>query len=331
MSLHESPDLAAPESLALRNRLRLSNTESQGHPLLRAEVARLYRPLPPHDIPIAVPEEAILMQSLIEPGDRAPVVTPACQSLHQTALGRKWRLDPDQLERGPTRRTRLPVVNFPHNPTGFMPSHQEFDTPIRIARQRGFYLLGDQMHRFLKHDPAHRPPAVRDAYENGSSLAGPSKSSGLPGLRRESNQVSVRDVTVSGRQLPGGNGGAQRQVAGPEAVLGQPCDAIRQLHSLTRRDRRGCELRVRRHPHKPGLCPWAGGETVPLARGAGATGAFTSGRYGFTVRPRPRASVPARSAARVWRWRNREAASRHPLVPRPSNRRPGRRHPECRA
>ena len=197
--MRELLDLATPESLALWNQLRLSYTESQGHPLLRAEVARLYQSVSPDDILIAVPEEAIflLMQSLLEPGDHAVVVTPAYQSLYEVALGcgcavtrldlsletQGWRLDLDQLERSLTPRTRLLVVNFPHNPTGFMPSHQEFDTLVRIARERGLYLLGDEMYRFLEHDPAQRLPAVCDVYEKGISLSGLSKSFGLPGLR----------------------------------------------------------------------------------------------------------------------------------------------------
>ena len=213
MSLRELLDLAAPESLALWNQLRLSYTESQGHPLLRAEVARLYQSVSPDDILIAVPEEAIflLMQSLLEPGDHAVVLTPAYQSLYAVALGsgcavtrlnlslgtQGWSLDLDQLERSLTPRTRLLVVNFPHNPTGFLPSHREFDALVRIARERGLYLLGDEMYRFLEHDPAHRLPAVCDVYEKGISLSGLSKSFGLPGLRL--GWLAARDAPLLDR------------------------------------------------------------------------------------------------------------------------------------
>lgn len=213
LSLPELLDLATPESFALWNHLSLSYTESQGHPLLRAEVARLYQSVSPDDILIAAPEEAIflLILALLEPGDHAVVLTPAYQSLYQVALGagcavtrldlsletQGWRLDPDLLQRSLTPRTRLVVVNFPHNPTGFMPSHQEFDTLVRIARQRGLYLLGDEMYRFLEHDPAHRLPAVCDVYEKGISLSGLSKSFGLPGLRL--GWLATRDASLLSR------------------------------------------------------------------------------------------------------------------------------------
>jgi aspartate/methionine/tyrosine aminotransferase len=199
LSLRELLGLASPESLALWNELRLGYTESQGHPLLRAEIARLYEAVPPSGILVAVPEEAIfiVMQTLVQPGDHAIVVRPAYQSLHEIARSSGcevtawnlaagpdgWHLDLEELKRSLQAKTRLVVVNFPHNPTGHMPSRREFDALVEIARQHGVYLLGDEMYRYLEHDPAQRLPAVCDVYEKGISLSGLSKSFGLPGLR----------------------------------------------------------------------------------------------------------------------------------------------------
>jgi len=50
------------------------------------------------------------------------------------------------------------VVNFPHNPTGYLPSREEFNQVVEIARAHGLYLLGDEMYRFLEHKPGG-PPA----------------------------------------------------------------------------------------------------------------------------------------------------------------------------
>jgi aspartate/methionine/tyrosine aminotransferase len=198
-SLRELLGLASPESLALWNELRFSYTESQGHPLLRAEIARLYQSITPSDVVVAVPEEAIfiVMHTLLQPGDHAVVVRPAYQSLYEVARScgcqvtawnlragpRGWQLDLDQLRRSLTEHTRLVVVNFPHNPTGYLPSRSEFDALVEIARQHDLYLLGDEMYRGLEHDPAARLPATCDLYEKGISLSGLSKSYGLPGLR----------------------------------------------------------------------------------------------------------------------------------------------------
>jgi len=93
--------MAGPASLELWQELRLGYTESQGHPFLRGEVANLYQHVPPENVIIAAPEEAIFiaMQTLLKPGDQLVVVSPAYQSLHEIArsIGCEvinWSLNP---------------------------------------------------------------------------------------------------------------------------------------------------------------------------------------------------------------------------------------------
>ena len=100
----------------------------------------------------------------------------------RTESGR-WHLDFDELRRGITNATRLIVVNFPHNPTGYLPGLTEFERVVEIAREHGLYLFSDEMYRYLEHDPAERLPAACDIYEKAISLSGLSKSFGLAGLR----------------------------------------------------------------------------------------------------------------------------------------------------
>ena len=199
LSMAELLQLADPDSLALWNELRLSYTESPGHPALRAEVSRLYQTITADDVMIAAPEEAIFiaMHALLKPGDHVVCVFPAYQSLYE--LGRAigcdvtqwtldlgadgWRLDLDRLERVLTEHTRLLVLNFPHNPTGFLPSRQELDSIVELARKRGLYIFCDEMYRLLEYDPVRRLPPMCDLYEKGLSLSGLSKTFALPGLR----------------------------------------------------------------------------------------------------------------------------------------------------
>lgn len=61
--------------------------------------------------------------------------------------------------------TRMVVVNFPHNPTGFIPTRAEFSEIVELCRQYGAYLFCDEMYRLLEFDTAHRLPAAVDAYE----------------------------------------------------------------------------------------------------------------------------------------------------------------------
>jgi aspartate/methionine/tyrosine aminotransferase len=200
LSMAELLQMATPASLELWQGLRLSYTESQGHPLLRREVSKLYQHIPPGNIIIAVPEEAIFiaMQTLLRPGDQVVTISPAYQSLHEIARSidcevtswnlepaadGKWQLDLVNLEGSLTDRTRLLVINFPHNPTGYTLSSSELDSIIALARKHDLYLFSDEMYRLLEYEPALRLPAVCDLYEKGISLSGLSKSFALPGLR----------------------------------------------------------------------------------------------------------------------------------------------------
>jgi aspartate/methionine/tyrosine aminotransferase len=200
LSMAELLSMASAASLELWQDLRLSYTESQGHPLLRNEAANLYENILPGNILIAAPEEAIFiaMQTLLRPGDQVVAIAPAYQSLHEIARsigcevaewklapgpGGTWQLDLDQLEASLTNRTRLLVINFPHNPTGYTLSRSQLEAVIRLACRHDLYIFSDEMYRLLEYEPVARLPAVCDLYEKGISLSGLSKSFSLPGLR----------------------------------------------------------------------------------------------------------------------------------------------------
>jgi aspartate/methionine/tyrosine aminotransferase len=200
LSMAELLAMAAPASLELWQDLRLSYTERQGHPQLRNEVANLYQHVSPGNVLIAAPEEAIFiaMQTLLRPGDQVVAIAPAYQSLHEIArsIGCEvadwklepgpdgtWRLDLNQLEASLTGRTRMLVINFPHNPTGYTLSRSELEAVIALTRKHNLYLFSDEMYRLLEYEPATRLPPVCDLYEKGISLSGLSKSFALPGLR----------------------------------------------------------------------------------------------------------------------------------------------------
>lgn len=188
--------------------LRLGYTESPGHPELRTAVAALYeRASSDEVVMLGAPEEGIYltMRALLEPGDHVVVLTPAYDSLinlteHISGNVSRWAIRPqpggwaldlDELERLVTGDTRLVVVNFPHNPTGYLPTAAEFDALIDIVRRRGAWLLCDEMYRGLEQDPAGRLPSAADRYERAIILSGLSKTYGLPGLR--TGWLIVRD------------------------------------------------------------------------------------------------------------------------------------------
>jgi aspartate/methionine/tyrosine aminotransferase len=192
--------LADDETRALWADLRLGYTESTGHPLLRAEIARLYEHVAPEDLLVfAGAEEAIfcLANVLLGPGDHAIVTWPGYQSLwevgratgadvslHELREADGWALDVDRLVGAMRPETGLVVVNAPHNPTGMLPSHAEWRALADACRARGVHLLADEVYRFLEVDEADRLPAGADALPGlGISLGVMSKSFALAGLR----------------------------------------------------------------------------------------------------------------------------------------------------
>lgn len=192
-------DLADEECLTLWRDLKLGYTESTGHPLLRAEIASLYRHITPDEtLTFAGAEEAIyiLLNVLLGAGDHAVVAWPAYQSLYEVARSTGasvdllelhessgWALDLNALQRLLRPTTRLIVVNFPHNPTGTLPDRESFGALIDMARYAGCWLLSDEVYRGLEYDDADRLPAVCDQYEHGISLGVMSKAYALAGLR----------------------------------------------------------------------------------------------------------------------------------------------------
>ncbi len=199
LSLRELLALADAQGKSLWEDLSLGYTESPGHPALREEIARLYELIRPQDTLVLAPEEGIFiaLQTLLAPGDEVVALHPAYQSLHEVARAAgcrvtpwslrpaagSWRLDLAALEGSLSERTRLLVLNFPHNPTGFLPTRDKLMAILELARRHGLYVFSDEMYRGLEYRPEQRLPAVCDLYERGVSLAGMSKALALPGLR----------------------------------------------------------------------------------------------------------------------------------------------------
>jgi len=198
LKLSELLAMADAEAAQLWNELRLGYTESPGHPLLREAIADTYREMTAEDVLVVVPEEGIflLMHSLLQRGDHVICTFPGYQSLYEvaTSIGcevsrwepdeeQGWYFDVEELARKIRADTRLVVVNFPHNPTGYVPRLSDFQAVIRVVRERGIYLLSDEMYRFLAIDEGVVLPAACEMYERAVSLSGMSKVYGLPGLR----------------------------------------------------------------------------------------------------------------------------------------------------
>lgn len=207
LSVSDCETVTVGELLALSGRslddlgrLRLGYTESQGDPALREAIARTYGAVTAEQVVVLTsPEEGIYltMRTLLEPGDEVIVLTPAYDSLRNLAehvsgnvqlwplkqLDAGWDLDLAGLERLVHARTKLIVVNFPHNPTGFLPTDDQLSAVIDIARKYDTWLFCDEMYRGLELEGRPTLPSAAELYEKAIVLSGLSKVYGLPGLR----------------------------------------------------------------------------------------------------------------------------------------------------
>lgn len=137
----------------------------------------------------------LVMNALLRAGDEVVVLEPIYQQLYAIALGlgcrlKSWHLRPENAFRpdfteledllGP--RTRMVVVNFPHNPTGstLTPAEQR-ELLARVARV-GAFLVWDGAFTELTYDDPPLPDP-HHLYERAVSMGTLSKAFGLPGLR----------------------------------------------------------------------------------------------------------------------------------------------------
>lgn len=296
LTLDELLGMADPETLGLWLNLTLGYTESQGHPLLRAEIARIFTQVGPEQLLIAAPEELIFiaMNALLAPGDHVIAAFPGYQSLYEvaSALGcavtrwplepgpRGWQLDLDRLERSIRPDTRLLVINFPHNPTGYLPGRSELEHILALAARHGLYVFSDEMYRFLEYREADRLPSVADLYERGIALSGLSKAFALAGLRigwlalrdREllSRCIAFHDYTTICNSAPS-------EVLGIIALRAGAAILARNL-GIIQENLAACEAFCARHGDRfAWLPPRAGSVAFPALRGARPVSHFCRG------------------------------------------------------
>ncbi len=211
-SIAELLDLSGG-SLAEFGAVKLGYTESQGHPEYRRLVTEMYDNVAADDVVILTsPVEGIYltMQTLLDASDEVIALSPAYDALHHvadhlcgklelwqlvpTAAG--WQMDLDRLRSMVNSKTRLIIVNFPHNPTGYQPDRDELHELIEIARENDCWLFCDEIYRGLEagFELGAAIPSVADVYEKAIVLNGLSKTFGLPGLR--AGWLVIRDGKV---------------------------------------------------------------------------------------------------------------------------------------
>ena len=134
---------------------------------------------------------AAAMLALVEPGDEVIAFEPYYDSyaaniamaggvrVPVTLRPPDFRPDPDELAQAVTERTRLILLNTPHNPTGSVFTRDELAAIANLAVERDLLVVSDEVYEHLVFDGEHLPIA------------------GFPGMRERTVSVSSAGKTFS--------------------------------------------------------------------------------------------------------------------------------------
>lgn len=181
------PDFEPPPGLlrALTNRLA-SGGHHQYPPMhgitplreqISAKIERLYGVSTDIDREITITSGAteaifVAIQSVVSQGDEVILFDPAYDAYapavrlaggipkHIPLLPPRFEVDLERLAKTVGSKTRLIVINTPHNPTGSVMSRQALETLGEITERFGCYVLADEVYEHMVFDGKHHESAL---------------------------------------------------------------------------------------------------------------------------------------------------------------------------
>jgi hypothetical protein len=156
-------------------------TENAGLPSLRRALADQYRKL--HGVELDPDSEIVItasgvqalnvsLRTMLDPGDEALVLTPAWPNgasiiamanatalqIPQLLCGDRYRVDFDALAAATGPRTKLLLYTSPSNPLGWVASDAEQQQLLDFCRERGLWLVADEVYDRLYYGGALGEP-----------------------------------------------------------------------------------------------------------------------------------------------------------------------------
>lgn len=96
----------------------------------------------------------------------------------------EFRMSPDDINEKITKKTRMIILNSPHNPTGSMLKKNEIKAIYKIAEDNDVYLLSDEVYSQMTYEqPHHSVTEYDNASERTILIDGFSKSFAMTGWR----------------------------------------------------------------------------------------------------------------------------------------------------
>lgn len=179
--------------------MKLTYGAIEGSDRLRRLVAGLYERQEPVNVTIthgAIGANALVHETLVEPGDRVISVLPTYQQHYSIpeSYGADVQIlklreengflpDLEELRRLATPGTKLIAINNPNNPTGSLMDRAFLEQIVDIARACGAWILCDEVYRGIDQDGEGSTASLADLYERGISTGSMSKAYSLAGLR----------------------------------------------------------------------------------------------------------------------------------------------------
>ena len=205
------PDFDGPEWLKDIAYKKMQEGHNQyapfpGTPNLRQEISNYYNNYyelkynPDSQVTVSVgATEAIylVINSLVNPGDEVIILEPFYDSylasiklaggipVPVTMHAPDFCIDLKELENAISPRTKLLIINNPHNPSGKVWSKEELQSVANLAIKNDLYVLSDEVYEFLLFDGAkHLPIAKLDGmFERTITISSAGKTFGLTGWK----------------------------------------------------------------------------------------------------------------------------------------------------
>ncbi|HLW56775.1 MAG TPA: methionine aminotransferase [Bacteriovoracaceae bacterium] len=205
------PDFDAPEFLKKIAEQKIHEGHNQYAPFhgtsnLRAEISSYYDRFyglkydTEKEISVTVGgTEAIYcaLMALVNPGEEVIVLEPFYDSyvaaakmaggvvVPVTLHGPNFELNLDELKAAITPKTKMIIVNNPHNPSGKVWEKEELESVAKLAIEHDLYVMSDEVYEFLLFDGAkHIPMAtLEDIRERVITISSAAKTFGVTGWK----------------------------------------------------------------------------------------------------------------------------------------------------
>ena len=179
--------------------LKLTYGAIEGSERLRGLIASLYAKQGIENVVTthgAIGANALVHETLVEPGDRVISVLPTYQQHYSIpeSYGADTQIlrlteeagflpDLQELQRMAIPGTKLIAINNPNNPTGALMGRAYLERIVAIARACGAWILCDEVYRGTDQEGDGLTASIADLYEKGISTGSMSKTFSLAGLR----------------------------------------------------------------------------------------------------------------------------------------------------